>query len=164
MPRAKLPDLGLSERLTQWQQQEAVKATQPSDRTRATTMKCYAYACNPSPHTTRKDSYTPSLYSILRSPKDHRVLVDALVRARRRRLGIPLHKVRNIPLYHPDGRTIASKLDRSMDLLVNTFLKDATNLHKSLKEAIEGISLGERIKRLRCLYNVAKSEEYYTGA
>ncbi|KAG8083959.1 hypothetical protein GUJ93_ZPchr0010g10698 [Zizania palustris] len=113
---------------------------------------------------TGKDSYTPSLYSILRSPKDHRVLVDALVRAHRRRLGIPLHKVRNIPLYHSDGRTIASKLDRSMDLVVNIFLKDATNLHESLKEAAEGISLGERIKRLSCLYNVAKSEEYYTGA
>ncbi|KAL5232294.1 hypothetical protein ABZP36_031070 [Zizania latifolia] len=77
-----------------------------------------------------------------------------------RQLGIPLHKVRNsCPLYHPDGRTVTSKLDRSMDLVFNTLLEHATSLRESLKEAAEGISLGEGIERLRRLYNVAKSEE-----
>ncbi|VAI76036.1 unnamed protein product [Triticum turgidum subsp. durum] len=77
-----------------------------------------------------------------------------------RQLGIPLHKVRDrCPLYHTDGRTVGTRLDRSIDLVFNTLLDHATRLREALKEAAEGISLGEGIERLRRLYNVAKSEE-----
>uniref|UniRef100_A0ACD6AGB8 Uncharacterized protein n=1 Tax=Avena sativa TaxID=4498 RepID=A0ACD6AGB8_AVESA len=77
-----------------------------------------------------------------------------------RQLGIPLHKVRDrCPLYHPDGRTVGTRLDRVMDLAFNTLLDHATRLREALKEAAEGISLGEGIERLRRLYSVAKSEE-----
>uniref|UniRef100_A0ACD5WVY7 Uncharacterized protein n=1 Tax=Avena sativa TaxID=4498 RepID=A0ACD5WVY7_AVESA len=77
-----------------------------------------------------------------------------------RQLGIPLHKVRDrCPLYHPDGRTVGTRLDRVIDLAFNTLLDHATRLREALKEAAEGISLGEGIERLRRLYSVAKSEE-----
>ncbi|KAF7101906.1 hypothetical protein CFC21_103116 [Triticum aestivum] len=77
-----------------------------------------------------------------------------------RQLGIPLHKVRDrCPLYHTDGRTVGTRLDRSIDLVFNTLLDHATRLREALKEAAERISLGEGIERLRRLYNVAKSEE-----
>jgi lysine-specific histone demethylase 1 len=77
-----------------------------------------------------------------------------------RQLGIPLHKVRDrCPLYHPDGRTVGTRLDRVIDLVFNTLLDHATRLREALKEAAEGLSLGEGIERLRRLYSVAKTEE-----
>ncbi|KAK1609421.1 hypothetical protein QYE76_033094 [Lolium multiflorum] len=77
-----------------------------------------------------------------------------------RQLGIPLHKVRDrCPLYYPDGRTVGTRLDRVIDLVFNTLLDHATKLREALKEAAEGISLGEGIERLRRLYSVAKTEE-----
>ncbi|KQJ95042.1 lysine-specific histone demethylase 1 homolog 2 [Brachypodium distachyon] len=77
-----------------------------------------------------------------------------------RQLGIPLHKVRDrCPLYHPDGRTVATRLDRSVDLVFNRLLDHATSLRESLKDAAEKISLGEGIETLRRLYHVLRSEE-----
>ncbi|KAL6659454.1 hypothetical protein ACP70R_003494 [Stipagrostis hirtigluma subsp. patula] len=77
-----------------------------------------------------------------------------------RQLGVPLHKVRDrCPLYYPDGRTVETRLDRSIDLVFNTLLDHATRLREALKEAAEGISLGEGIEKLRRLYHVARTEE-----
>ncbi|XP_062191399.1 lysine-specific histone demethylase 1 homolog 2-like [Phragmites australis] len=77
-----------------------------------------------------------------------------------RQLSIPLHKVRDrCPLYYPDGRTVETRLDRSIDLVFNTLLDHATRLRESLNEAAEGISLGEGIEKLRRLYHVARTEE-----
>ncbi|KAF0901010.1 hypothetical protein E2562_037425 [Oryza meyeriana var. granulata] len=77
-----------------------------------------------------------------------------------RQLGIPLHKVRDrCPLYHHDGQTVGTKLDRSMDLVFNKLLEHATRLREYLKHAAEGISLGEGIERLRRLYKVVTTEE-----
>ncbi|KAF8669939.1 hypothetical protein HU200_051121 [Digitaria exilis] len=77
-----------------------------------------------------------------------------------RQLGIPLHKVRDrCPLYYPDGRTVETRLDRSVDLVFNTLLDHATRLREFLKEAAERISLGEGIEKLRRLYHVARTDD-----
>ena len=40
-----------------------------------------------------------------------------------RQLGIPLHKVRDrCPLYYPDGRTVETRLERSINLVFKTLL------------------------------------------
>ncbi|CAD6246632.1 unnamed protein product [Miscanthus lutarioriparius] len=77
-----------------------------------------------------------------------------------RQLGLPLHKVRDrCPLYYPDGRTVETRLDRSIDLVFNTLLDHATRLRESLNEAAERISLGEAIEKLRRLYHVARTDD-----
>lgn len=77
-----------------------------------------------------------------------------------RQLALPLHKVRDrCPLYYPDGRTVETRLDRSIDLVFNTLLDHATRLRESLNEAAERISLGEAIDKLRRLYHVARSDD-----
>ena len=77
-----------------------------------------------------------------------------------RQLGIPLHKVRDrCPLYYPDGRTVETRLDRSIDLVFNTLLDHATRLREFLNEAAERISLGEGIEKIRRLYHVATTDE-----
>ncbi|XP_066352431.1 lysine-specific histone demethylase 1 homolog 2-like [Miscanthus floridulus] len=77
-----------------------------------------------------------------------------------RQLGLPLHKVRDrCPLYYPDGRTVETRLDRSIDLVFNTLLDHATRLRECLNEAAERISLGEAIEKLRRLYHVARTDD-----
>ncbi|KAG2581497.1 lysine-specific histone demethylase 1 homolog 2-like [Panicum virgatum] len=77
-----------------------------------------------------------------------------------RQLSIPLHKVRDrCPLYYPDGRTVETRLDRSIDLVFNTLLDHATRLREFLNEAAERISLGEGIEKIRRLYHVATTDE-----
>ncbi|KAJ1267228.1 hypothetical protein BS78_07G040600 [Paspalum vaginatum] len=77
-----------------------------------------------------------------------------------RQLGIPLHKVRDrCPLYYPDGRTVETRLDRSIDLVFNTLLDHATRLRECLGEAADRISLGEGIEKLRRLYHVATTDD-----
>ncbi|GJN12472.1 hypothetical protein PR202_ga30751 [Eleusine coracana subsp. coracana] len=77
-----------------------------------------------------------------------------------RQLGVPLHKVRDrCPLYYPDGRTVETRLDRTVDLVFNTLLDHATKVRESLGQAAERISLGEAIEKLRRLYHVATAEE-----
>ncbi|WVZ95112.1 hypothetical protein U9M48_040914 [Paspalum notatum var. saurae] len=77
-----------------------------------------------------------------------------------RQLGVPLHKVRDrCPLYYPDGRTVETRLDRSIDLVFNTLLDHATRLREYLGEAAERISLGEGIDKLRRLYHVARTDD-----
>ncbi|CAL5010005.1 unnamed protein product [Urochloa decumbens] len=77
-----------------------------------------------------------------------------------RQLGVPLHKVRDrCPLYYPDGRTVETRLDRSIDLVFNTLLDHATRLREFLNEAAEKISLGEGIEKLRRLYHVATTDD-----
>ncbi|GJN39697.1 hypothetical protein PR202_gb28832 [Eleusine coracana subsp. coracana] len=77
-----------------------------------------------------------------------------------RQLGVPLHKVRDrCPLYHPDGRTVETRLDRTVDLVFNTLLDHATKVRESLGQAAERISLGEAIEKIRRLYHVATAEE-----
>lgn len=77
-----------------------------------------------------------------------------------RQLSVPLHKVRDrCPLYFPDGRTVETRLDRSVDLVFNTLLDHATRLREYLNEAAERISLGEGIEKLRRLYNVARTDD-----
>ncbi|CAO2205716.1 unnamed protein product [Urochloa humidicola] len=77
-----------------------------------------------------------------------------------RQLGVPLHKVRDrCPLYYPDGRTVETRLDRSIDLVFNTLLDHATRLREFMNEAAEKISLGEGIEKLRRLYHVARTND-----
>ncbi|RLN03500.1 hypothetical protein C2845_PM13G02760 [Panicum miliaceum] len=77
-----------------------------------------------------------------------------------RQLSIPLHKVRDrCPLYYPDGRTVETRLDRSIDLVFNTLLDHATRLREFLNEAAERISLGEGIEKIRRLYHVARTDD-----
>ncbi|CAO2186915.1 unnamed protein product [Urochloa humidicola] len=77
-----------------------------------------------------------------------------------RQLAVPLHKVRDrCPLYYPDGRTVETRLDRSIDLVFNTLLDHATRLREFLNEAAEKISLGEGIEKLRRLYHVATTDD-----
>jgi lysine-specific histone demethylase 1 len=63
------------------------------------------------------------------------------------------------PLYYPDGRTVETHLDRSIDLVFNTLLDHATKLRESLNEAADRISLGEAIEKLRRLYHVARTDD-----
>ncbi|GAV67999.1 Amino_oxidase domain-containing protein/SWIRM domain-containing protein [Cephalotus follicularis] len=76
-----------------------------------------------------------------------------------RQLGLPLHKVRDIcPLYLPDGKTVNSDIDSTVEVSFNKLLDRVCKLRQSMLEEVKSVDvpLGTALEAFRDAHKVAE--------
>ncbi|XP_057447074.1 lysine-specific histone demethylase 1 homolog 1 [Lotus japonicus] len=78
-----------------------------------------------------------------------------------RQLGLPLHKVRDLcPLYLPDGKSVDTEIDSSVEVSFNKLLERVCKLRQAMIEEIKSVDmpLGSALEAFRRVYQVAEDK------